>query len=234
MVPGHPQRYTLHAMSSTRIKICGVRSTDIADVAIDAGAHMIGLNFVPASPRHVAFPEARQIAQHINARAQVVGLFKDESLPVVGQHFNDLPLTLAQIHGPITPQALSDSSIPRYLRAVSFDPQTFPAQLQQWNAHHIRDDRLDGLIVDTPDPTQIGGGTGKTFDWSALRDIIDQVQPQVPLILAGGLTPENVADAVRTVQPAAVDVSSGVESSRGIKDPARIRAFCDAVRNAND
>ena len=217
-------------MSSTQIKICGVRTPDIADVAIAAGADMVGVAFVNASPRYVTVPEARAVADRVGTRAAVVGLFKDHPLDVIEQHFSELPLDVAQIHGSATPGDLLGSSLPRFIRALSFDADTIVDDLHEWNAAHLRDERLVALIIDTPDPSKVGGGTGQTFDWSALRAALDEAQPIVPIILAGGLTPDHVAEAMRIVQPCGVDVSSGVEASRGVKDPARVRAFCEIVR----
>ena len=216
---------------TTHIKICGIRTAEAAEAAIGAGADMVGLVFVDESPRAVPIEDAIEVARQVAGRAEVVGLFKGNSFAEIHECISGVPLSMLQLHGPMTPDHVRELAPIHFLRAVPFRDATFESDLRRWDEFHRHDARMVALIVDTPDPTKIGGGTGKAFDWSALRQVLDEVQPRVPIMLAGGLTPENVAEAIRVVRPWGVDVSSGVESSRGVKDMAKIRAFCQAARN---
>ncbi|MBI1371843.1 MAG: N-(5'-phosphoribosyl)anthranilate isomerase [Phycisphaera sp.] len=212
-----------------RIKICGVTTPDIARVAVDAGADAIGLVFAPRSPRYVQLDAAITVAAAIPAYVHIVGVFASPA-QVTADVLNEAPLTLLQIHGPVTPPIVAELAPRRVVAALTFTPDTFADTLAKWSDASADTSNLAGLLIDAPDPTGVGGGAGETFDWAALRRVIDDVRPTPPLILAGGLTPTNVAEAIAVVQPYAVDVSSGVESSRGVKDPQRIRDFCAAAR----
>jgi phosphoribosylanthranilate isomerase len=220
-----------------RIKICGIRDEATAECAIESGADMIGFVFVKASPRYLDMPTAKRIAESVSRRVQVVGLFKDASTELISECAEQVALDLLQLHGEPDPAFIESVAPRRVLRAVAFDAAQFAETLRRWDGlvrdHHAIAGQIVALIVDTPDPSRIGGGTGRSFDWSALRDVLDEVKPHVPIVLAGGLTPDNVTRAIEVVHPWAVDVSSGVESERGVKDPARIRAFCEAVRTFN-
>ena len=211
------------------IKICGIRTPKIAEAAAEAGADAIGLVCIDGSPRFVTTDEAQAVADVIPPFVSIVGLFT--LAPTSTQWFGacDLPLTVLQLHGAQKPEEIDDLAPLRVLRALPFNAETAAADLRYWDAAHQRVKNLTGLLLDSPDPRGVGGGTGQRFDWTALRQVLDEVAPSVPIVLAGGLTPDNVADAIRTVRPYGVDVSTGVESQRGVKDPARIRAFCQAV-----
>lgn len=217
----------------TRIKICGVSTPDIAEAAADAGADAIGLVFAPRSPRLISVAEARDILSAVGPFIDPVGLFV-EPAPTLREEAAALPLSMLQLHGEFTPADLDAVGPRRVLKPIAFQgPDAFSQAVETWRAVHQRDARLAALLVDTPDPSGVGGGTGKTFDWAALAEAIEAARPPMPIVLAGGLTPDNVADAVRVIRPWAVDVSSGVERRRGEKDPARIRAFCEVVRDAD-
>ncbi len=213
----------------TRIKICGIRDRDMARVAVDAGADAIGVVFVPQSPRYVSIEDACAIADAVQADATLVGVFKDERLETLRACVTQTPLDEVQLHGD---HDLSELAATRVVKAIPFNPATFAQELARWNEIVSQQSNLHALLVDTPDPTQLGGGTGHAFDWSQLRRILDAADSCPPIILAGGLTPQNIAEAIATIEPWGVDVSSGVESSRGVKDADRIREFCDAVRRA--
>lgn len=222
-------------MTRTRIKICGITSEQLARCAIEAGADAIGLVSAKRSPRYVEPTTARAIAFAAKPFVQTVGLFVDP--PAEMARLDDL-LPAAdcwQWHGSIDAkhlQAANDAGR-RIILAMSYHPEQAEQQLRTFEQWATQYPCIGGLIVDHYDATGVGGGTGQSFDWSGLRDVIDRVQPTLPIILAGGLNPDNVAEAIRIVQPYAVDVSSGVESERGKKDPAKIRAFCEAVRQSS-
>jgi len=133
------------------------------------------------------------------------------------------PAHLTQLHGS-EPVKLVEQCGPGVIKSVRFDPATIDDQLRRWDEI----DEVDAILVDGST-----GGLGVTLDWRALREALDRIQPVTPIILAGGLTPENVGEAIGVVRPFAVDVSSGVESEPGVKDPSLIRAFCRAVQEAD-
>jgi len=199
----------------TRVKICGITRVEDAQAAVAAGADAIGLVFVEASPRYVSAARAHTIAAALPPFVTVVGLFVDAPAARVREVLGQVPLDLLQFHGSETPEDCQQFGRP-YIRAVRMAPGVDLASESR------RYTQAAGLLLDAYDP-QVAGGTGATFDWTRVpRDL------NKPVILAGGLTPENVARAIQAVRPYAVDVSSGVEQSKGIKDAAKIAAF---IRN---
>jgi len=211
------------------IKICGIRTAETASAAVDAGADRIGLVFVPGSPRFVSLEESRAVVDALDGRAEPVGVFKDMDVAALRTIRNGVPLGRVQLHGSVTAEMVSEVAPVPVVVALAFDRDGLPAALARWQQAAAALPNLAGLLIDTPDPTRLGGGTGMTFDWDELRAIFDRHGIDLPIHLAGGLTPDNVAEAIRIVRPAGVDVSTGVESQRGVKDPERIRAFCEAV-----
>lgn len=208
-------------MSRTRIKICGIRDEDAAIAAIEAGADALGFIFVRSSARFIDPADAWSIASALPPFVSSVGVFMNTSV----DHFCDVeeicPTTLAQLHGN-EDEATVRQCGPGVIRGLRFDADTIDADLARWDAI----DEVDAILVDGS-----AGGEGTTFDWQRLAQALAPISKRI--ILAGGLTPANVGDAIRTVRPYAVDVSSGVEKERGVKDPALIEAFCDAVRDAD-
>lgn len=220
-----------------KIKICGVRTPEVAIAAAETGADFIGLVFVPQSPRYVTIDQACVILRAIAGKIATVGIFRDQAkneiLDVVNALWGSTRqlLTQIQLHG-TSRQALQDCINYRSICAIAFD-DAIRAQLAAWGTTGPdRNVGLHSLLIDAPDSAGLGGGTGNAVDWKALRNTLDHCRVNVPLFLAGGLTPDNVAEAIQIVRPWGVDVSSGVESSRGVKDIGKIRAFCDAVRSA--
>ncbi len=206
-------------MSRIWIKICGVRTPGIADVVADAGADAIGLVFAEQSPRFVTDQEARAVLSATPVSITPVGLFVDPddqpARPV--DLAEQLGLRALQLHGRAdVVTALAEAY--RVIRVVSFDPTDAQQTLRRVDRLAASSPAVTAVVIDTPDPSGIGGGTGCVFDWSMLRAALDQIDPVVPVILAGGLTPDNVAEAIQLIRPWGVDVSSGVESSRGVKD----------------
>ena len=201
----------------TRIKICGIREPAHARVAADAGADAIGLVFHPASPRLVDAETAARIATSIPPFVATVGLFVDADAAAVRGVLARVPLDLLQFHGNETPEYCGQFGRP-YMKAVAMAAGT---DLLEWSRRFsaARALLLDAHVPGTP------GGTGQTFDWAAIpRDL------PIPIVLSGGLDAANVGRAIREVRPWAVDVSSGVEMSRGLKDPKRIVEFIRNVR----
>ncbi len=223
-------------MTGTRIKICGVRDADTALAAAEAGANAIGLVFAPESPRLVTHEQASRIIDALPAFVEPVGLFVNVPVEQVQETSRTLGLRTVQLHGRETPEEAAQLAPLRVIKALAFRPEGFEAVVSPWRA--VRN-RLAGVLWDNPADQEGSsapdGGTGRAIDWRALASVqkTDAVSGLPPTLLAGGLTPENVAQAITLVRPYGVDVSSGVESSRGVKDAARIRAFCQAVREAD-
>ena len=200
----------------TRVKICGITRPEDALAAAAAGADAIGLVFADASPRRVDPGRARAIIAGLPPFIKVVGLFVDAPAEHVGTVLGAMPLDLIQFHGRETPEFCRSFGRP-YLKAVRMSVDVdLPAEAGRYAD-------AAGLLLDSFHP-QLAGGTGEIFDWARVPRDLGR-----PLILAGGLTPDNVGAAVAAVQPYAVDVSSGVESAKGIKDAAKVAAF---IRNA--
>lgn len=204
-------------MTRTRIKICGIKDEATARAAADAGADAIGLVFVEASPRCVDVTAAARVVATLPPFVVPVGLFVDESAEHIQQVCNAAGIHSVQLHGHEPISILDGLAGLRVIRALPFDA-TQPDAALQWD----EDPRVSALLFDAAQ-----GGSGEAIDWQALA--ASKPGLSSPIILAGGLTPNNVAEAIEIARPFAVDVSSGVESSRGVKDPVLIRAFCDAV-----
>lgn len=209
-------------MSSMRIKICGLTSVEDARLVSGAGVDAVGLVFYPASSRAVRPEQAAAIARSCGPFVTSVGLFVDPSRADVQAALAAVPLQLLQFHGNESPGFCASFGRP-YIKALRMTTGLdVPAAEKEF-----ADAGASGLLLDSYSPSA-PGGTGETFCW----DRIPAVR-RLPLILAGGLTPDNVAAAVRQVRPYAVDVSSGVESSPGRKDFARIDAFVRATRSVS-
>lgn len=203
-----------------RVKICGITREADAQAAADAGTDAIGLVFHPASPRCVSLALAASIVRIVGPFVTTVGLFVDAAPDRVREVLACTGIHLLQLHGNETPAYCAQFGVP-FIKALRMAPGLDPAVAA---ANYPA---AAGLLFDAWDPV-VAGGTGAGFDWSRLP-----AQRGLPLILAGGLDPTNVAEAVRQVRPYAVDVSSGVEVSPGIKDPRLIRAFIAAAKSAS-
>ncbi|HEX7010296.1 MAG TPA: phosphoribosylanthranilate isomerase [Phycisphaeraceae bacterium] len=231
-------------MPRTRIKICGIRDAATAFVAAEAGADAVGLVFVPGSPRQITLEEARHIVAALPPWVEPVGLFRDEPADRILQAANALRLRTVQLHGNEPPELAAELAPLRVIKALPFDgPEPIRAAIDRWRSCA----NLAGLLLDAP-PTpgeKLTGGSGRQLDWNQLAQLIQLLQrgsapsaeaavrspaPLPPIVLAGGLRPDNVIQAIATVRPYGVDVSSGVESARGVKDRRLIQAFCCAVR----
>jgi len=202
----------------TRIKICGIREAAHARVAAEAGADAIGLNFFRQSSRYIAPDSAARIAADLPPFVMAVGLFVNSAEGEVRGILEEVPLDLLQFHGDETP-AFCESFGKPWIRVARME-----AGIDLVECAH-RFSRARALILDAHVPGQ-PGGTGKTFDWADIPRGLP-----IPLILSGGLTSSNVGQAVREVRPWAVDVSSGVEASRGVKDPRKIVEFIRSVQS---
>ena len=208
-------------MTRTRIKICGLRDPAHAKIAAEEGADAIGLVFHKPSPRYLEMRDAAKVAQALPPFVAAVGLFVDLPADQVRAILQEVPLDLLQFHGDETPEYCEQFGRP-YIRVAKMGPGVDLLEYAD------RFSRAKALILDADVPG-VAGGTGETFEWSAVPRNLP-----LPLILSGGLNARNVARAVREVRPWAVDVSSGVESARGVKDPAKIVEFIRSVRSEDD
>ncbi len=203
----------------TRVKICGITRIEDAMAAAQAGADAVGFVFDPKSPRHIHPDQALKIARALPPFITIVGLFVNAAPDTIEGVLGHVPLDLIQFHGDEKPEQCRRYHR-SYIKAIHMQPD-----IDLHEKARLYGDAtgllLDSYVADVP------GGSGRAFDWSRVpRD------PGKPLVLAGGLTPENVAEAIRQVRPYAVDVSSGVEQSKGIKDHQKISAFVEVVRGA--
>jgi phosphoribosylanthranilate isomerase len=205
---------------STAVKVCGLTRAEDALSAAQAGAHAIGLVFYRPSPRYVTPEVAREIVRVLPPFVTAVGLFVDASAVEVRAAIAVAGVGLLQFHGSETPEFCRQFGVP-YIKAVRVRPGTDLLQYAR-DYHDAKALLLDAYVEGTH------GGTGQSFDWS----VIPRTLP-VPVVLSGGLNPQNVTGAIQQVRPWAVDVSSGVESAPGIKDAAKIAAFMSGVRNAD-
>lgn len=202
----------------TRVKICGITRAQDAIKAVEFGADAIGLVFYDKSPRAVSIDDARAIIQKIPPFVSIVGLFVDPSPKDVAAVLHRVSLDLLQFHGDELPSECSAYGKP-YIKAIKIrEGVDIAAQVNKYATAR-------GILLDTYDP-KVPGGTGRVFDWSVIPRGLSK-----PIILAGGLTPENVWQAITKVRPFAVDVSGGVEAAKGIKDIEKLAAFMRGVQS---
>jgi phosphoribosylanthranilate isomerase len=203
----------------TRVKICGITSVEDAAAAVDAGADALGLVFVRGTPRVIGREMAEQIAAGIPPLVTTVGVFVDQPLEEILSVIARCRLQAVQLHGN-EPAALSCEIPVKVIKAIRVRDAADLREIATYPAHAFL---LDAFVEGKP------GGTGTTIPW----DLARQATGRLPVILSGGLRPENVAQAVRAVRPFAVDVSSGVETGPGRKDHRKVRDFIAAVREAD-
>jgi phosphoribosylanthranilate isomerase len=206
----------------TRIKFCGITRIDDAERAVAAGAWAIGLIFWPRSPRHCEFDAAVEIAGTVKRRVEVAGVFVNATLDHVAGIAETVGLTMLQLHGDEGPAYCGEAARRTGCKVIKAVRVRSGADVRALAAFHTDFHLLDSYRAGVP------GGTGETFAW----DIARAHRGSTPVILSGGLTPDNVADAIAAVRPFAVDVASGVELSPGRKDHRKLDEFAAAVRAA--
>lgn len=202
----------------TLIKICGLTTQEEAQTCVALGADWLGFNCYPPSKRYLAPDKIQAIVAKMPASVQTVGVFVNESAETVNQIVADTGLTWVQLHGDESPHYAATLKT-NYFRAFRVSPQFQLPTIEAYRAPYF--------LLDSYHP-QLYGGTGDSFNW----EIALQAKQFGQLILAGGLTPENVAEAIQKVQPFGVDVCSGVEASPGVKDLRQLERFITAVRRA--
>ena len=204
-------------MNPTRVKICGITRPEDAEAAVRAGADALGFNFWPGSKRYVHPEAAQAIIATLPPFVTAVGVFVDQRRAEITAIARQTGIALVQLHGNESPDQCRGYPWP-VVKAFRVGDDFLPAALARY--------RVRAYLLDAPAPGF--GGSGTRFDWTRARDL----SAPGPVILAGGLTPENVAPAVAAVRPYAVDVASGVESTPGVKDPDKLARFVRAVRSA--
>ncbi|MBL4606654.1 MAG: phosphoribosylanthranilate isomerase [Pseudomonadales bacterium] len=207
-------------MSRTRVKICGITRPEDALAAVNAGADAIGFVFYGPSPRNLSIEQAARIAQVVPPFVTIVGLFVDPEKALVQSVLENVRIDLLQFHGHES-RATCESFLRPYIKAIRVKPEE---NLDEVFAMHPR---ATGFLLDTYRPG-VPGGTGETFDWSLFPQ-----KSEKPLILAGGLTPDNIVLAINSTQPFAVDVSGGLESGKGIKSHPLINQFIAGVNRVD-
>lgn len=211
-------------MKRVLVKICGITTVEDGLMAAEAGADAVGFVFHPMSPRRMTAERAAVVARELPPLVLRVGVFVNASREELARVADAVGLDLLQLHGE-EPPAFFEHLPRRALKALQVGKGFAPQDALEYEG------RAAGLLVDTraPGDAMMPGGTGKTFDWTLVEEVRAGARF---LMLAGGLRPENVAEAIGVVRPDAVDVSSGVEGEPGRKDAGRVRAFVEAVRGA--
>ncbi|HSJ17756.1 MAG TPA: phosphoribosylanthranilate isomerase [Solirubrobacterales bacterium] len=204
----------------TRVKFCGITNLEDAEEAVRLGAWAIGLNHHPASPRFCEPDEAARIGAALKRRCEVVGVFVNSSLDEVARAADEEGLTMLQLHGDEGPAFCAEAARRTGAKVIKAIRVRSGADLRAAEAFRTDYHLLDAHRPGTP------GGTGESFDW----DLAAARRSEIPVIVAGGLTPDNVAEAIAAAAPFAVDVASGVETSPGCKDHALMAAFFDAAQ----
>jgi phosphoribosylanthranilate isomerase len=203
-----------------KVKVCGVTSYEDAALVLDEGVDALGFNFYPSSPRYIRPEDARAIVRRIPPFAVTVGLFVNVAKPgLVEKTARAAGVQILQLHGDETPDYCRELKEWPLIKAFRVGPDGIPAGIDQYP--------VQGILFDSKDDA-LFGGTGKIFQWDLVRDL----RRFKPVLLAGGLRPDNVLDAIRTVNPYALDVCSGIESAPGRKDAVKLKQFMREVRNA--
>ena len=212
------------AGSSPRFKICGLTSLDDARLAVEAGAWALGLILWPGSPRRCDLEEAGRIASALRRQAEVCGVFVNAHLDEVVGVADGVGLTMVQLHGDEGPAYCAEVARRTGAKVMKATSVRTGADLRALERFHTDFHLLDAHRAG------MRGGTGETFDW----ELVGARRSSVPFVLSGGLTPENVGEAIAATSPFAVDTASGTEASPGRKDPAKVEAFAAAVRAASE
>jgi phosphoribosylanthranilate isomerase len=203
-----------------KVKICGITNLEDAQTAVEAGADALGFVFYSASPRHVSPVQAAKIIRDLPPFVQIVGLFVNEDLATVNATADECGLDVVQLHGDETPK-YCESVLRRVIKAFRVKDITTLDLLLQYH--------VSGYLLDAWSQAA-HGGTGTTFNWKIAAEAVQRGRR---IVLAGGLTPENIAESIRKVRPYGVDVSSGVESAPGRKDPSKIRHFIELAKQSH-
>jgi phosphoribosylanthranilate isomerase len=209
---------------SPRVKVCGITTLEDARLAASLGAWALGLILWPGSPRRCRLDVAAEIAAELRRRVAICGVFVNATLDHVARVAEDVPLSHLQLHGDEGPSYCAEAARRTGCKVVKAARIHDAGDLRALEPFHVDFHLLDSGA------RGLRGGTGETFDWELAR----RRRSRVPVILSGGLTPDNVAEGIAAVRPWAVDTASGTEAEPGRKDPERLAAFFDAVRAAGE
>lgn len=210
-----------------KIKICGIKDVPALNAAVHAGAHYVGFVFFEKSPRYIAPPQAAHLVRQLPSTVKAVGLFVDPTDAYLEAALGATTLDVIQLHGHETPERVAEIKATWHMPVIKALPISTPDDLQQVSAY---ENIADWILFDAKPPknAEVPGGAGVSFDWSILKD----KKFKKPWMLSGGLDKDNVQEALSLLSPDGVDVSSGVESSRGMKDPQKIEAFIKAAKKS--
>jgi phosphoribosylanthranilate isomerase len=211
------------------IKICGTTNREDALTAVEAGANALGFVFYEKSPRKIDPETAREVVEQLPREIEKVGVFVNQPVEKILNIVMQAGLTAVQLHG-------VDFRRPEFMRSLKDGRELKiflvlqPDEISRFEAEGYENGDIGAVFVDSG-TSQLPGGTGKTFDWRAATAGVEAIKRNSNLVVAGGLDPSNVAEAIRILKPWGVDVASGVEAKPGKKDPDKVRAFIEAVRN---
>ena len=208
----------------TKVKICGLSEPNTLTATIEAGADFIGFVFYEPSPRHIEIEVAKYLSSFVPSNVQMVGLFVNPSDEMLTNVLHNVPLTMIQLHGEETPTRVTEIKDKFKLPVIKALPISTADDLKRIKPY---EDVADWLLFDAK-PESLPGGNGVAFDWNILKDY----QGSKPWMLAGGITPDNISSALEILTPDALDVSSGVEGAKGIKDADKIRSFISMAKSA--
>jgi phosphoribosylanthranilate isomerase len=211
----------------TRVKICGITNLEDAELAVGLGAWTLGMIFYDRSPRRCSLEQAQQIGAALRRKVQLCGVFVNASLDQVVETSQQVGLSMLQLHGEEGPSFCGEAARRTGARVIKAAQVAGPGDVRDLERYHVDFHLLDAR-ASSPERSGLRGGTGETFDWA----LLEARRSKVPLILSGGLSPENVAEAVSLARPYAVDTASGTEAAPGHKDPRKLRAFFEAVDGA--
>lgn len=211
----------------TRVKICGLTRLEDARLAVELGAWALGMVFFAQSPRRCSLEQAERIVAALRRKAELCGVFVNAPMEEIVAVADQLGLTMVQLHGDEGPSFCGEVARRTGARVIRAVQVADVGDLRDAERYHVDFHLLDARSR-AAGSEHLRGGTGETFDWS----LLSERRSKVPLILSGGLGPDNVESAIETVRPYAVDTASGTESAPGRKDEAKLRAFFDAVQRA--
>jgi phosphoribosylanthranilate isomerase len=211
--------------TSAKVKICGITQLHDAEQAAGLGAWAIGMVFYEPSPRRCSLEQALRITAALHRKTELCGVFVNATLEELARHTDQLGLTMLQLHGDEGPAFCAEVQRRTGARVIKAVQVAGAGDLRELERYHVDFHLVDARAMSS-DKRDLRGGTGETFDWSLLAS----KRRTTPLILSGGLTPDNVADAIAQVRPYAVDTASGTEHAPGHKDSAKLRAFFAAVQ----
>jgi phosphoribosylanthranilate isomerase len=213
--------------AATRVKICGITRLEDAELAVELGAWAVGMVLYKPSPRSCSLAEAQLITAALRRRVELCGVFVNAHMEEVVAVSEQLGLTLLQLHGDEGPSFCGEAARRTGARVIKAMQVSGPGDIRDAARFHSDFHLLDARSL-TPGREGLRGGTGETFDWKLLSGR----RSKIPLILSGGLSPDNVTDAIERVRPFAVDTASGTERAPGLKDPSKLRDFFAAVDRA--